>query len=363
MFERGRWHMDKKPKIIWIEVLRITACFAVVLLHVSSMQFNSIPVNTLKWQALNFWNSITRFAVPIFFMISGVLYLNPSKKISIADLYKKYIGKLFICYWFWLLFYGAWNVIVYFEIQMTPGALIKEIFKTAILSPPAHMWYLPTFIGILIVCPVLKLITEKGNSQLLFYCMIVFLAFGILKNTMFLFQITNKDLVATILNTIFPEMLTGWIGFFLLGYFMNQLDWSKKAEKGLYLAGVLSVLAGVLLNAYRSLLSETGINDFCNNLTLFQYIFAIAVFLFFKKKLQISKIDHYDKIILKISRCTLGIYIIHPCWIDLFEKAGITGTSLNPWIMVPVLGLLIFVGSWLATLLLKKIPYIGNWVV
>ncbi len=348
---------------MWIEILRIAACFAVVLLHVSSMQFHSVPVDTLEWQALNFWNSVTRFAVPVFFMISGLLYLDPFKKVSISDLYKKYIGKLFVCYWFWLLFYGAWNVIVYFELRMAPGALIKEIFKTAILSPPAHIWYLPALIGLLIVCPVLKLITEKENMQLLFYCIAVFLFFGILKNTVQLFQLPYGDLISSVLNSIPLEMLTGWSGVFLLGYFLGKQELSKQGEKGLYLAGLLSVFAAVLLNAHRSLSSGTAGNDYCNNLTLFPCIFAAAVFVFFKRKLQMKGTDRYNRLILMVSRCTLGIYILHPCWIDIFEKAGITGISLNPWFMVPVLGILVFVGSWIVTLLLKKIPYIGNWIV
>lgn len=202
---------------MWVEALRITACFAVVLLHINVRWLYSVPIHTLEWHVLNFWNSVTRFAVPVFFMISGLLYLEPSKKISISDLYKKYIGKLFVSYWCWRVIYGAFDVIVYYEMRMEASALIKEILKTAILSPRMHMWYLPVFIGILAICPLLKLITDKRNMQLLAYCVLLFLVFGVLRSTVLLFQFPHKDLVAPILNAVSPEMLTGCIGFFLLG--------------------------------------------------------------------------------------------------------------------------------------------------
>ena len=72
---------------------------------------------------------------------------------------------------------------------------------------------------------------------------------------------------------------------FSVGYFIDQYNWSKKAERGLYLAGCLSVIAAAFLNAHRTLVNGTAMNYFCNDsVTVFPCVFAAAVFLFFKKK-------------------------------------------------------------------------------
>lgn len=347
-------------KILWIEVLRIAACFAVVVFHVGSMQFSSIQAGTQKWQALNFWRSLASFAVPVFFMISGLLYLDPLKKISVSQLYKRNIGKLFITYWFWILFYGVWNVTVYLGIRTNADELIKEIVKTAFLSPPAHMWYLPALIGILMISPILRLITEKEDSDLLKYTIVLCFGFGIIRKTLLLFEIPHKELVSSVINSIIPELTSGWIGCFLAGFYINRRGLSRKEEYGLYFMGMLSIFAGILLNLRSSLQTGTAVDSFCSNLTLFPTMYALAVFVFFMKhKWNAEKIQ---KTVLKVSRCTLGIYILHPCWIDVFEKMDITAVSYSPWIMVPVLGLVVFAASWICTFILKQIPVLGKWL-
>lgn len=52
--------MEKKSRIMWIEALRITACFAVVLLHINVRWLYSVPIHTLEWHVLDFWISVMR---------------------------------------------------------------------------------------------------------------------------------------------------------------------------------------------------------------------------------------------------------------------------------------------------------------
>ncbi len=353
--------MNDKDKILWIERLRNIACCAVVFLHVSAMEFHLIPVDSMEWQAINFWNSITRFAVPVFFMISGLLYLNPSKEMSLSKLYKKNILKLFITYWFWMLFYGFWNMIVYGEgVRGSVGQIIKEIIKTALLVQPAHMWYLPALIGIMMICPILRLVTEKEDPQLLKYLIVICFVFGVFRKTIFLFDIPHGELVTPILNSISPEMTAGWVGLYLFGYYLYRYGVSRRVEYGLYLAGGLSAVTAIILNARKALQTETATNDFCNNLTMFSVLLALAVFVFFMKHGQ-EKCS--EKITRNISCCTLGIYLLHPFWIDVFQMAGITGTTYNPWFMIPLLGLVIFLASWVCVQIFKRIPVLGKWLI
>ncbi|WP_235502048.1 acyltransferase family protein, partial [Janthinobacterium sp. Ant5-2-1] len=70
-------------------MLRIVACFMVILLHVSAENFHAFGE---KWWAANFYDSLTRACVPIFFMISGANLL--SKDETLGTFFRKRFLKI-----------------------------------------------------------------------------------------------------------------------------------------------------------------------------------------------------------------------------------------------------------------------------
>ena len=56
--------MEKK-RVIWIELLRIAACFGVVVLHAASQHFRDVPVDTFVWKVSNFYHGISRLQWPV----------------------------------------------------------------------------------------------------------------------------------------------------------------------------------------------------------------------------------------------------------------------------------------------------------
>ena len=71
--------MDKSRKTSF-DVLRILAAFSVVMLHVSSRYIMGNSVESADFYFANFYDSINRFGVPIFVMISGAIFLDKEKK-------------------------------------------------------------------------------------------------------------------------------------------------------------------------------------------------------------------------------------------------------------------------------------------
>ena len=58
----------------WIDYLRVFATFGVILLHTAAPLANQYGiVSNYDWWIGNIYNSITRFCVPVFLMISGAL--------------------------------------------------------------------------------------------------------------------------------------------------------------------------------------------------------------------------------------------------------------------------------------------------
>lgn len=69
--ERQSAESPHLPHRIDFDVLRIVAAFFVVVIHVSGWILYSFPADSPDWMIVNFFNTLARFAVPVFFMISG----------------------------------------------------------------------------------------------------------------------------------------------------------------------------------------------------------------------------------------------------------------------------------------------------
>lgn len=69
------------------DLLRIQAAILVVLLHVSAISWNMISPYKPQWMIINLYNSMTRGAVPIFFMLSGAFFAKKRYR------YKRFVYK------------------------------------------------------------------------------------------------------------------------------------------------------------------------------------------------------------------------------------------------------------------------------
>lgn len=85
--------MEEKngEKILYANILKIVASIAVVLLHVSAIDWYMIDATSKEWNIINIYDSIVRWGVPIFVMVTGMLLLPEEKEIKISKIFKKYI--------------------------------------------------------------------------------------------------------------------------------------------------------------------------------------------------------------------------------------------------------------------------------
>ena len=66
----------------YFDLLRVISSFAVVVIHVTSAAMNTTEVSSQTYMANALLNSIMRWAVPVFFMISGALFLDPKREVT-----------------------------------------------------------------------------------------------------------------------------------------------------------------------------------------------------------------------------------------------------------------------------------------
>ena len=369
--EKGRKYQTfckndmNKKRVIWIELLRVMACIGVIGIHAGSQHFRDMPLDSSVWAVSNFYHGINRFAVASFIMISGCLYLDSKRTWNLRRLWKRNILPIAAAYIFWQMFYAVYKIITNGTLAKgSKAALVK--FMVYISKSYFHLWYLPMLIGLLIITPMLwEIVNSARGKQWEEYMIVLFLVFQILPYTINYFPLPWKDHIMDILQTVQPEMVTGYIGYFILGHYLSHYEVSKKLEYLVYVLGVILILAAIGLCYISSQKSGKPIQSFYENYTLAGFCWGSSFFLFFKY--HVSKIkwnENQEKRICYLGSCTYGIYLIHALIRDILHRIGIDSMMIsNTAIAIPVLITMIFVLSLAAVMIIKKIPRVSKWII
>ena len=146
-------------RFYYFDYLRIFCSFFVILIHVSA-KYKRLEVNSYKMKIAYYYDGLSRFSVPNFFMISGALFL--SKNLSFQIIIEKYIKRIFIHLLLWSMIYSFTNG------NISKLGLKKGIIQ--IIKGPFHLWYLLAIIGLYIIVPFAREIIK--NKTLLFYLLL-----------------------------------------------------------------------------------------------------------------------------------------------------------------------------------------------
>lgn len=342
-------------RIISFDILRIIAAFAVVMLHMSSDRFyDCFPSD--EWEIRNIYDSIVRWGVPIFVMISGALFLNQSKKISIKTIFTKYIFRIIYIFLFWSFCYALYDLIISHFFNLL--SFVKSLFLG-----PSHLWFLKMLIGLYITIPILRAITQNKRLEEYFILVAVITAFIIpaFITAIGLFDESAKESALKYYNEFGIRIASGYVSYFVLGHYLYTYQLSSILKKFIFLMGLLSVLSVIVLTHWYSHHIGESCDIFYNNLTIFTLFVSMTVFLI-TNQLKVSK--DYSSLIVRISNLSLGIYLIHMLVFRMaYDIFGITTISFNPYYFIPCLSLIIYVISCLIVAVFKKIPIIKKFLM
>lgn len=348
--------MDNK-RILFLDILRIFASFAVITIHTCTSVFSYVENKGVQWYVCNFWDSLSRYAVPIFFMISGSLLLDGSKSISIHELLKKRIPKVIRIYVIWSFVYAA----VDFVNWSLQGSDIISSAKSAlfeIINGHYHLWYLWAIMGLYLVLPFLKAISADRSIERYFIVLGIIFAIAIPQITSICEIIQRAEFI----NTLGIYMVLGYTSYFLLGHYLFSRG-LKKTE--IIISAVLAV-AGILVTFYGTIIYSTEILDvrFYSYNTLNVLVVAVFIFVLTKKicesiENRISK--KLRNTVTFISKQTLGIYTIHVLIIDILSQTGLFLIPNVSW-FIPAISFFVFFISFICVKILAAIP-LGTYIV
>lgn len=343
-----------------LDCLRLVACFMVVLLHTAASHWRKVDVTSFSWQMFNFYDSASRGAVPLFFMISGKLFLSKKEIPSIQMLFSKYISKLVVLYLFWGLLYSI-DSLGFSSIMRGEYAAVFTLFVN---NPKYHLWYLPSLVGVYLLLPVMWCVANYRDGVYLRYTCLMFMVFGIAWNTISLFCPYGSTFV-TFVNR-FSYALSSHSGYFLLGYYL-----SERSRKGVYskykfhhylIAFLFVVVISTVIGSRDAIAAGKPKGLLYNNLALPACVEGILLFLAFNN-INISASSHANKRIALMSRCTLFVYLFHPFLIEHFESwFNLHTESFSAVFSVPIIAAVVFMGSLGLALIVNRIPFVNKWL-
>ncbi|MFI3253156.1 MAG: acyltransferase family protein [Eubacteriales bacterium] len=334
----------------YLDHLRLFATISVILLHATSKQWYIAPIHGFDWQILNIYDTLVRFCVPVFFMISGTLFLNPEKEFPLKKLFGKHLLHLGTAYLFWATFY------IFLSAYRNKSPLSLGGFVSQLLSGHYHLWFLFALGGLYLSLPILRKIAQDKGT--LTYFLGLSFVFVQIATTLQLSPSTGKWLEIWQTRGNF-HLVLGYSGFFLLGHYLHCYP-PKKTSLIHYLA--LVSLWGTAFGTH--LLSQ---RDGGGNSALYHYLLpntylvAVSVFLFFQQKSFSPKLEQW---IQKISPLTFGIYLIHDFYLVLFLVDWQWMSLGIPAIFsAPLFTLAVFLASTFSAMLLQKIPLLKKWIM
>lgn len=300
----------------WMDLARIFACFCVILVHVSNASTKSQGIIGV----------ICHSAVPIFVMISGTNFLNPKREITITKMWKKYILPLFITFLCWSFLYAIYNSVLYCSDNYFE--FIKNVIINTV-NGHYHLWYIWMTIAMYAITVFIKKITDNCSNRELFYLLILSYVYLTMK---YFVQFHPFDVFNSAVIDIRLTFVSGFFIYFVGGLFLSRIDYDKRISWFMLIFGLICFFANVIIVVFEIKCIEGG--DVFGYFSPFIIGMSFSIYWFFSRFTPAFANKH-NKIILKISKLTLPIYMAHVFAIELFKKA-LSVDSFNTYLVIPV---------------------------
>lgn len=370
-----------RPRKQFLDVLRVLATCAVVLMHVLTGATDVTDASIMpeyRSLLLSVMDLVT-WCVPIFLLISGYLFLNPKRTLTYPVMIKKYCRRIALAILLFGVPYAASELVVA-ERTIRPG-MFPEAVKMALMGNTwSHMWYLYLILFLYLITPLLK----KVLQILPVWSVAAVMAFIFLGSSVAPFL--NKVLD---INSI-PVLSDGGVYFlyYLCGYLfarrearvdkdsagMNGIDGISAGEKrlrNLWLLAAAVLALGMVLGRIFGFSIQMAYN--------YPFTVLLSVLLFAAG--QNGRWGAAEKPWIswqEAGALSFAVYLVHPVYVNLFykfvkftpftvlERCGVESVAAGTLVLLLLLLAFCLVVLALATAtawVLRKIPVLRKYVL
>ena len=351
------------PRKQFLDVLRVLATCAVVLMHVLTGAIDVTDASIVpeyRSLLLSVMDLVT-WCVPIFLLISGYLFLNPERTLTYPVMIKKYCRRIALAILLFGVPYAASELVVAertFRIRMIPEAL-----KMTLMGHTwSHMWYLYLILFLYLITPLLKKVLRVlpvwGIAAVM---AVIFLGSSVA-------PFLNKVLdVNSIL--VLPDGGVYFL-YYLCGYFFAVREVCVDKGRNVWLTAAVAVLAlGMILSRTLAGFSIQMAYNYPFTVLLAVILFAAG----WNGSIKKHRIPWQEA-----GALSFAVYLVHPVYVNLLykfvkitpftvlEQCGVQSVVAGQAVLILLLAAFCLVVLALATAtawVLRKIPVLRKYVL
>lgn len=350
---------DGKKHLIWPDLLKILAIYAVIVIHSAAPYLLLYKTHGLYyWWAGNFYDSLARWCIPVFVMLSGFFLIGKYQEQTLGSFFMRRFMRILIPFIVWSFIYFLWRIYANGE-DLPLFSFIPMLFMEPVYY---HLWFLYLVIGLYALTPFLSLYMKNSCCRHDWY----YLALWFVLASVLAFIESWYD-ITTYISTGAGNSIFKFAGYFALGWMLRDFELTA-GKKVLFLT---LFLLGLFITAYGTYSTSVVENEgqfsgiFYEYFSFSVFMMAVPVFLIGKSLRLPAMFDNLSnghRALRLAAECVPGVYLVHAMLLAV-AKRGMLGFEFTPGMMDPFIGIPLFAfGIFMASLLvvsaIKIIPII-----
>jgi surface polysaccharide O-acyltransferase-like enzyme len=309
--------IDDKLRRYNLDLLRIIAISAVVVIHCIAVVVTEKPIDSLSWSIGILVDSFMRWSVPVFVMISGALLINEKAFTKRDDFLKKRLSRIAVAIVAWPIIYMLWHALLS---QSYPN--IMELLIGYVTGSPIapHLYFLFLIAGLYVLTPFVSLYAINVSRRQYLMTSLIILGVTTIWYTIAILHSNSADLNVT-------TQWVPYVGYFMLGCALKDVKIKRKA-----LPFIVFIASGIVMaTATYFTAARFGINSkglfFYPYVSILSIIMAISAYLSgyvlydqLTSSRTLREKTRMDSILRKLSGLTFCVYLIHFIVMDLASR-------------------------------------------
>ncbi|HSK26997.1 MAG TPA: acyltransferase family protein [Jiangellales bacterium] len=333
----------------WLDLARVVAIGAVVLVHVLAPAVNGtfVEEGTSSWWLANALNAASRWCVPVFLMVSGALILDPRRVERPRDFYRKRMTRIGIPLVVWTVVYLAFRRWFLAE----PVGLTDAGRDVLSGTPFLQLYFLFVLLGLYLIAPFLRIVLRHTTRRMQAGFAAVMLGLGVVDQA-----------AATLAGVGGANAATRFLpfaGYFVAGWVLRDMALDRRIVRIAAAAFVASVVVTAALTGLTTVPSGWGaggryLYGFLSPPVIVMSVSALVLLRSLGQRLG----TRHGGRLTALSGLTFGVFLVHPLVLYPLQSAWPLPPELVPFTAVMVVHWALTTAAALAiTWVLLRIPY------
>lgn len=378
--------MEENKRIVWVDWLKVTACFMVMVVHSSEPFYlggnGALIENGTDALWLAFFDSLVRSCVPLFVIASSFLLF--PLNYSTGTFFRKRVIRILIPFAVWTIFYAFyWGD----PVTNLKGLLLNFNYAAG------HLWFIYMLTGLYLIMPLLSPWARNvGKKELSVYIAIWFFStlIPLIRDWVSTEPMTiiygPTGIPRQALYPIFGEAcwnnygilyyMSGFVGYLLIGLWVRKFGADISLKKALltaipcFIGGFLICFGGFVRRVFTAADGHFPVGESSADSvwweTTWGYDSIGVALMAIGAVLLISRITNcgkfYRHAILPMSKAGYGMYLCHMVALAFYAEL-FRGIIPSTPLVILATAVASFITVAVAAVGMRKIPVIGKFIV